>query len=265
MHKDYPPYKDPSDKYPGPFFPTVDGKLPPKVPQVKPNKSKYNKDPYGHDHVKNSVDQQKPGQRPTLVDIHHNKNVHTDVPHELDVGEEEENDPEIGHHFGEDDEEDDREGHQNNNHPNGNNFPVARPPNYAGPGFFNPSTSKNQFQDLNHQQRPGGFNNQGNNPQVVDKNIPPNELYQILTGQGVPGGAAPNGQPQLTFEQILQHIQAIDGQTGHAPQQPQQRPTNPQQPHPHLPFLTGHLNQNNVNYPPQFGGPQKLPPGRASY
>lgn len=266
----------------------MDGKLPPKVPQVKPNKSKYNKDQYG-DHVKNSVDQ-KPGQRPSLVDINNhpstnnnNKDiVNTNLPHGIrhpgDVGEEEDGDDEheIGHHFGQGEEE------QNNNNDNSNDadYPIGRPPaNYPGPGFFNPSASKNQFQDLNYQQHPGqqypqqpqrpggGFNghnnNNNNNPQVIDKNIPPNELYQILTGQGVPVNG--NGQQQLTFEQILQHIQAIDGQSGpiqHPGQgQQQQRPTNPQQPH-LPPFLTGHLNQNNVNFP-QFGGiPNKLPPGR---
>lgn len=298
-HKDYPPYKDITDNdndnnnsppiKGGAFFPTMDGKLPPKVPQVKPNKSKYNKDPYG-DHVKNSVDQ-KPGQRPSLVDINNhpstnnNKDiVNTNLPHGIrhpgDVGEEEEDgdeEHEIGHHFGQGEEE--QSNNNNDNNSNDADYPIGRPPaNYPGPGFFNPSASKNQFQDLNYQQHPGqqypqqpqrpggGFNghnnNNNNNPQVIDKNIPPNELYQILTGQGVPVNG--NGQQQLTFEQILQHIQAIDGQSGpiqHPGQgQQQQRPTNPQQPH-LPPFLTGHLNQNNVNFP-QFGGiPNKLPPG----
>lgn len=262
----YPPYKDNADKNGNAFYPTVDGK-PPKVPQGKPNKSKYNKDPYGQDHVKNSVDQQKP--RPSLVDINHHPPtkdvVHTNLPHGMHHGQgddEEEVDEEIGHHFGqEEDEEENQHGiHNNNNNSNDADFPVGRPPNYPGPGFFNPAVSKDQFQDLNYQhhggvpqQRP---TNNHNGPPGIDKNIPPNDLYQILTGQAVPGGA--QGQPpHLTFEQILQHIQAIDGQTG-------QRPTNPQQqqPHPHLPFLqAGHLNQNNVNFP-QFGGiPQKLPQG----
>lgn len=260
-HKDYPPYKDNSDKGIGgaPFYPTMDGK-PPKVPQVKPNKSKYNKDPYGQDHG-------KVGQKPSLVDInnyHTKDNVHTNQPHGIHPDEDVDED-DIGHHFGQEDvEEEGNTTTNNNSNSNEADFPIGRPPNYPGPGFFNPSASKNQFQDLNYQhpghppqqqQRPNGFN-ANNNPQVIDKNIPPNELYQILTGQGTPGGVP--GQPHLTFEQILQHISAIDGQTG---QQQPQRPTNPQQ-HPNLPFLTGHLNQNNVNYPPQFNGiPQKLPPG----
>lgn len=249
--------------------------MPPKVPQVKPSKSKYNKDPYGQpDHGKNTVDLQKPGQRPSLGDFNSNYNnkdvVQPHLPHGLHTDHDD-----IGHQFGDDDEEvDEVAEHDNNNTGNNNSneadYPIRRPPppNYPGPGFFNPSTSKNQFQDLNYQQpRPNVYGG-GNGPQVqvVDKNLPPNELYQILTGQAVPGGA--NGQ-QLTFEQILQHIQAIDGQSVGQPghplpgQQQQQRPTN-QQSHPHLPpFLTGHLNQNNVNYPPtQFGArPDKLPPG----
>lgn len=282
--KDYPPYKDNNSDKNGnganAFFPTVDGK-PPKVPQVKPNKSKYNKDPYGQDHVKNSVDLQKPGQKPSLVDINHQHTkdiVTTHLPHGMhpteegqheEEEEEEEYIPDQNHDYGQQypgapnrgHEVDDNINVNNNNHNNNNaaDFPIGvRPPNYPGPGFFNPSTSKNQFQDLNYQhpgaqpgqpqQRPGGFNNNGQPP--TDKNIPPNELYQILTGQG---GA--QGHQPFTIDQILQHIQGIDAQTGGG--QPQ-RPTNPQQ----HPFLTEHLNQNNNNYPLQFGGiPQSLPPG----
>lgn len=278
---DYPPYKDSSEngRPSTGFFPTVDGKLPPKVAQVKPNKSKYHKDPYGSgslDHGgKNTVDQKLSGVRPSLVDINNQK--HPNLPHGMPPQHPNHpGDDDIGHPFVDEDEQTNENNAPNNNsneeYPSGGGGVGVRPPNYPGPGFFNPSASKNQFQDLNSyqhpgqqepQQRPGGgqrpgvFGNNNNHPQVVDKNLPPNELYQILTGQAVPGG---HPQQQLTFEQILQHIQAIDGQ-GVPPQQ-QQRPTNTNQPqHPHLPpFLTGHLNQNNVNYPPPpFAG--KLPPG----
>lgn len=68
-----------------------------------------------------------------------------------------------------------------------------------GPGFFNPSASKNQFNDFN----PFSPNQQQNH----DKQLPP-ELYNVL---------GPNNQnlpPHVRLEQLLQHIQSQDSNQG---------------------------------------------------
>lgn len=68
-----------------------------------------------------------------------------------------------------------------------------------GPGFFNPSASKNQFNDFNP------FS--PNQAQHHDKQLPP-ELFNAL---------GPNNQnlpPHVRLEQLLQHIQGQDSNQG---------------------------------------------------
>ncbi|GAB0088666.1 Putative epidermal cell surface receptor [Sergentomyia squamirostris] len=103
--------------------------------------------------------------------------------------------------------------------------------NQPGPGYYNPSTSKHpgpppQYPH-NSQQHPAP-------PQVVEKQLPP-ELFNVL------GQSGHNYGQHLTLEQILQHIQSADSNSG--------------------PLLHG----QNVNVPYPYGGDSpdhRLPPHR---
>lgn len=115
-----------------------------------------------------------------------------------------------------------------------------------GPGFFNPSASKNQYSDydsyghggnVNGAQQPPGRPNPNTLPfnpfqqnadhqshQGQDK-IPP-ELFNIL------GPNPQNLEPHIRIEQLLQHIQGADAGGGI-----------------HLPSFVNQQQPNGVNYP----------------
>lgn len=233
-HKDSnalsPPSKEADYGKPLPFFPTVDGKLPAKVPQVKPNnKSKFIKESSFNEN-NNKVESSKPS-HPSVHQIidngHHTTNK--EYPPGFHP-----NDP------------------SNENDANSDSD-YHRRPNYPGPGFFNPATSKDQYHNLNPYDNPN-INPHGQNVNSGNKpGGPPTDLYNILGPNG------PNLGQHLSIEQILQHIQGID-QNG--PPQNQQPP--PQQQQHTIPYLTGQFGQNNVNYPPPYVAhqvPHKNPQG----
>lgn len=107
--------------------------------------------------------------------------------------------------------------------------------NKPGPGFFNPATNSNGFnneitryteQDLGHQQDNGKAPFGKPEQHIVHANLPP-ELYNIL------GGNNPGIPPHVHIEQLLQHIQG-----GNPNQSPDHNLQNQ---------FAGH--QNGVNYP----------------
>lgn len=110
--------------------------------------------------------------------------------------------------------------------------PQQRPPpgqNSVGPGYFNPSASKSQF-DFNPY-------TQGPLQHPLDKSFPP-ELFNIL------GGNNQNLPPHVRLEHLLQHIQGqdIQGPITHG----QNYPIPPYQ-----------VQVNGVNYP--YGGDHHIP------
>ncbi|XP_063708942.1 putative epidermal cell surface receptor [Culicoides brevitarsis] len=79
-------------------------------------------------------------------------------------------------------------------------------PGHPGPGYFNPDTSKTQYQG----QMPYGNENSQEQQQNFDKAIPP-ELYNVF-------GISP--QHPFRIEQLLQHIQGADQNQGPGSQNP---------------------------------------------
>lgn len=192
-----------------PVYPTIDGK-PPKIPQEKPQKKPTKIDTKYQTHFT---------QAPPLISHQHHEN--TESSHDYN---EQNNkfgflnyDDDIGHH-------------------------IAQNP---GPGFFNPSASKDQYLDFGlysnqhtnshqpQQQRPGAvvvqqkpkpqFGQYGGGGSGVDGSgdliihhsgpgqdkLPP-ELLNIIGG-----GTGQN--PHLRIEQLLQHIQGASGDPNTGP------------------------------------------------
>lgn len=97
-----------------------------------------------------------------------------------------------------------------NNHHHTNNNPQD-----PGPGFFNPSTTKNQYPDydhsygqqsVSHQPPNSPYHQYGQDSIHADKL--PTELFNIL------GPNTQNVQPHIRIEQLLQHIQGSDPNQG---------------------------------------------------
>ena len=203
------------------LYPTIDVK-PPKTPQEKPPKKSTKSD------SKYQEDPLSQSHAPHHTDHNHNNNKFDFVNYDDD----------ITHNGG------------------GNNQQQQGGP---GPGFFNPSASKNQFPDydpyggqVNNKKKPNlVFNPYGQDHQNhvgggQDNKLPP-ELYNIL---------GPNAQ-NIRIEQLLQHIQGSDlnagpllhGQNIHIPFAPNQNGVN---------YQFGEHNNNN----PLFGvPPSQLSPG----
>lgn len=86
-------------------------------------------------------------------------------------------------------------------------------PQDPGPGFFNPSTTKNQYPDYDHSYGEQGVNHQKPNyhqygqDSIHPDKLPP-ELFNIL------GPNTQNLQPHIRLEQLLQHIQGPDPNQG---------------------------------------------------
>lgn len=83
-----------------------------------------------------------------------------------------------------------------------------------GPGFFNPSTTKNQYTDYGDhygdagvQQKPNPTYHQYGQDSIHSDKLPP-ELFNILGPNGQ------NVQPHIRIEQLLQHIQGPDANQG---------------------------------------------------
>lgn len=140
-----------------PFYPTVDGR-PPKVPQEKPHK-KFSKDETKKDNLNNIFIPQ--GGHANKFDFNNY-------------------DDDIGIHP------------QPPQQPQRPQHPAA---NGAGPGYFNPDATKNQYHDYTN-----------NNPYAEhnDHSTLDKQLFNVL---------GPNNQnlpPHIRIEQILQHIQGQD-------------------------------------------------------
>lgn len=158
-----------------PLYPTVDGK-PPKIPQEKPHK------------------------KPSKLDSNSNK-FHDPFTHTIIPEQNEDNNKFDYQNY----DEDITNHHQ---HTNAN----AQDP---GPGFFNPSTTKNQYPDYDHSYGEQGVVHQKPNPtyhhygqdSINSDKLPP-ELFNIL------GANNPNVQPHIRIEQLLQHIQGNDANQG---------------------------------------------------
>ncbi|KAJ6634088.1 putative epidermal cell surface receptor, partial [Pseudolycoriella hygida] len=84
-------------------------------------------------------------------------------------------------------------------------------PQDPGPGFFNPSTTKNQFPDYDHSygehHKPNSPYHQYGQDSLHPDKLPP-ELFNIL------GPNTQNVQPHIRLEQLLQHIQGADPNQG---------------------------------------------------
>lgn len=145
------------------------------------------------------IPQEKPHKKPSKLDNNSNK-YHDSFTHTIPEQNEDNNKFDYQNY-----DEDITNHHQ---HTNTN-------PQDPGPGFFNPSTTKNQYSDYDHSYGEQGVNHQKPNPpyhqygqdSIHPDKLPP-ELFNIL------GPNTQNVQPHIRLEQLLQHIQGSDPNQG---------------------------------------------------
>ncbi|XP_037041376.1 putative epidermal cell surface receptor isoform X2 [Bradysia coprophila] len=144
------------------------------------------------------IPQEKPHKKPSKLDSNPNK-YHDTFTHTIPEQNEDNNKFDYQNY--------DEDITNHHHHTNAN-------PQEPGPGFYNPSTTKNQYPDYDHSYGEQSVHQKPNptyhhyGPDSINSDKLPPELFNIL------GANNPNVQPHIRIEQLLQHIQGPDPNQG---------------------------------------------------